>query len=187
MKKVTISTKALFIAIMIYGAIVSFGCKKDVASGRGGGFGNAPRKEVPDPFVGDFMYVTSTGGYVDQSGHQIPGVSQGVSYHINKDGTGTSLYHAETGSYSGAVTTDEIRNNCTFEITKTNESQANIIIHFVSGKNYHNGVLLHDVEASKLYPNGDAVYEGAEFGTNDQGKTYFIVGTGNNTAQFTQQ
>ena len=186
MKKTTVVAKAILLLLMSYSAISFASCKKDGVTG-GKDFGSAPRKEVPEPFVGEFMYVTSTGGYVDQYGHQIPGVAQGVTYHINKNGTGTSLYLAKTGSYSGVVTTDEIRSNCTFEITTTSENRANIIIHFVSGKNYHNGVLLHDIDASKLYPNGDAVYDSAEYGTNDQGQTYFIVGTGNNTAQFTKQ
>src|SRR4028118_1622903 len=100
MKQTTISAKTILFLCLAFYAMAFTGCKKD--SGLDGkDFGKAPRKEVPDPFVGDFMYVTSTGGYVDQYGHHIPGVSQGVTYHINKNGTGTSLYLAKTGSYSG--------------------------------------------------------------------------------------
>jgi hypothetical protein len=186
MKQTTVSAKMILFLCLAFYTTAFTGCKKD--SGLDGkDFGRAPRKEVPDPFVGQFMYVTSTGGYVDQYGHYIDGVSQGVTLTINKNGTGTSHYLAKTGSYSGAVTTDEIRTNCTFEITLTSQNHANIIIHYVNGKNYHNGVLLHDLDASKIYPNGDGGWDDVEYGINDQGKTYFIVGSGNNTAQFTQQ
>src|SRR5688572_16111287 len=74
------------------------GCKKDFALDGTPEFGNVPRKEVPDPFVGTYTYVTSSGGYVDQYGHHIPGVAHGITLTINKNGTGTSLYHVETGS-----------------------------------------------------------------------------------------
>lgn len=186
MKRTTILTKTILFLFIAYATVAFTACKKD-AGLENADFGKAPRKEVPDPFVGQFMYVTSTGGYVDELGHQIPGVSQGVTYNINRNGTGTSLYLVKRGSYSGTVTTDEIRSNCTFEITVTGDNTANITIHVVSGKNYEDGVLRHELDASEVYPNKDIVYESAEFGTNDQGQTYFIVGSGNNTAQFTKQ
>jgi hypothetical protein len=151
------------------------------------GYGNVPRTAVPDPFVGSFMYVTSTGGYVSQSGVYVPAVAQGLTLTINKNGTGSSLYYVETNGYGGTKTTDEIRTNCTYEIKKTSGNRADIIIHYVSGKNYHNGVLRHDLDASVLYPNGDAVWNDVEYGVNNAGKTIFIVGSGNNTAQFTKQ
>jgi hypothetical protein len=171
-----------FFAIMV---LVLSGCKKNPADAAA--YGNTPRKEVPDPFVGSFIYVTSTGGYVNQYGNYVPKVAQGLTLNIRKDGTGTSHYYVETNSYGGVRTTDEIRTNCTFEITKTSGNLANIIIHYVSGKNYHNGVLRHDLDASKLYPNGDTVWNDVEYGVNSSGKTIFIVGSGNNSAQFTKQ
>ncbi len=61
------------------------------------------------------------------------------------------------------------------------------IIHYVTGKNYHNGVLPHDLDASNLYPNGDVMYNDTQYGTNSQGKTFFLVGKDNNTARFTKQ
>ena len=172
-------------ALLLMASITFAGCEKDVTNS--GAFDNVPRKDVPEPFVGTFTYVTSTGGYVDEYGHYMPGVAHGVTLTINRNGTGTSLYRVETGSYSGTVTTDEIRSKCTYEISKTDGNRANIVIHFVSGKNYHNGALLHDLDVSKLYPNGDVVWNDAEYGTNSEGKTIFIVGTGNNTSQFTKQ
>jgi hypothetical protein len=66
-------------------------------------------------------------------------------------------------------------------------NRACMVIHFVSGKNYHNGVLKHDLRATKLYPNGDVVWNNAEYGTNSEGQTIFIVLSGNNTSQFTKQ
>jgi hypothetical protein len=172
---------------LITAALAFSGCKKDYDPDGGNDFGNAPRKNVPTPFVGAFTYVTSTGGYVDQYGHYTPGVAHGLTLQINENGTGTSLYHVEKGSYSGAVTTYEVRTKCTYEITKTSNNRADIIIHYVSGQNFQDGVLRHDLDASKLYPNGDTVWNDVEHGTTNEGKTYFIVGEGNNTAQFTEQ
>ena len=74
MKQTTISANMILFLCLAFYTMVFTACKKD--SGLDSkDFGNAPRKEVPDPFVGEFMYVTSTDGYVDQYGHQIPGVS----------------------------------------------------------------------------------------------------------------
>lgn len=185
-KVISLSTFSRLAAVFVLaGALLFTGCKKDFNSG-GAGYGNVPRKSVPQPFVGNFTYVTSSAGYVDEYGHYIAGVAHGVTLHIEKDGTGTSLYRVETGNYTG-ITTDETRYECTYEITKTSADHANIIIHFVSGKDYHNGVFLHDLDASKLYPNGDAEWNDVEYGTNNEDQTIFVVGTSPNTAQFTKQ
>src|SRR6476469_883442 len=172
-------------ALLLASLILFSGCKKDRAFNQA--YGDVPRKEVPEPFVGTFIYVTTSVGYVDRFGNTYSGVAQGVNLNINKNGTGSSLYHVETNSYSGPVQTVEIRSKCTYEITKTDATHANIIIHYVSGENYENGVLLHQLDASNLYPHGDAVWENAEIGTNSEGKTTFTIGTAPNTAQFTKQ
>lgn len=172
-------------ALLLSSVLLFSSCKKDAAIT--GEYGNAPRKEVPEPLVGSFIYVTSTGEYVDESGGHYPVVAQGVTLTINKNGTGSSLYHVETGSYAGLGDTYEIRSKCTYEITKTDATHANIVIHYVSGDNYQNGVLRHHLDASQLYPNGDAVWDNTEIGTNAEGKTIFIIGTAPNTAQFTRQ
>lgn len=160
-------------------------CKKNVTGSDP--YNGVPRKEVPEPFVGTFVYVTQSGGYIDQIGTTTVGVAQGVTLQIHQDGTGNSLYTAESGSFTGAVTTDEVYSSCTFEITKTGDNTANMIIHTVSGKDYHNHVYLHDLDASKVYPNRDIVWNNVTFGTDAQGTVYFTVGEGTDAATFTRQ
>jgi hypothetical protein len=175
--------KPLFILLVVCLGIAATGFKSN--SDRY--FKKVNFKEVPDAFVGSFLYITQTGGYVNQYGQHIPGVAQGVTLTINRDGSGSSLYHVETGSYAGTVTIDEIRMKCRYEITKTGPNTANVIIHYLSGQNYHNGVLRNNLDASKLYPNGDAVWNDVEIGVNPEGKTIFTIGQAPNTAQFTKQ
>src|SRR5215217_8545267 len=126
----SLSSLSRVITTLLLIAVISShsSCKKEAALDKQE-FGDVPRKEVPEPFVGTFTYVTTTGGYVDQYGNHYPGVAQGVNLNINKNGTGSSLYHVETGSYSGPIQTVEIRSKCTYEITKTDANHANIIIH----------------------------------------------------------
>ncbi len=177
----------MLVLLLIIGAVATTGCKKENGDRSGGGFGDAPRKEVPDPFVGKFTYVTQTGGYVDQYGSYIPGVAKGLTLTIDHNGTGSSIFRVETGSYGGSVTVDEIRCQCTYEITKTSETTANIIMHTVSGKNYRDGVFRNDIPPSQLYPNDDTEWDNAQIGTNSEGATIFTVGSEGNFAQFTKQ
>jgi hypothetical protein len=181
----TFSTRGcLCILLLAASFLLIYGCQKK--SSEDNLYGNVPRKPVPDPFVGTFVYVTSSGGYVDQVGSTTVGVAEGVTLQINADGTGTFLYRAESGSYSGTVTTDEIYAQCTYEITKIDNTQADITIHTVSGKDYHNGVYLHDLDASKIYPNNDIVWHSVPYGIDSQGRDYFVVGSGSTAAQFTK-
>ncbi len=102
------------LVVFVTVGMIGFGSfKKEDAPGKKADFGNAAGKDVPDPIVGLFAYVTTTGGYVDQYGHYVDAVSQGVIYHINQNGTGTAAYLSRITNYSGSQVTDEIRMNCT--------------------------------------------------------------------------
>ncbi|MGZ3939539.1 MAG: hypothetical protein ACXVLT_13045 [Flavisolibacter sp.] len=175
--------KVFPITVVLLVLSVLSGCKKSSTDSLGG----VPRKDVPDPFVGTFVYVTTSGGWVDQIGSTTVGVAEGVTLQINKNGTGSWLYSAQSGSYTGAVTTDEVYANCTYEITEIDDSHANIVIHTINGKDYHDHVYLHDLDASKIYPNNDFVYNNVLFGKDSQGTDYFTIGSGSTASTFTRQ
>lgn len=137
--------------------------------------GNVPHKPVPAEFQGTFTSVHTRAPQVDPYGHYTDGLSWGTVFTIKADGTGTHVFRYDINYYSGGNKNVHIDTDAAYEITKIDANHADIIVHFIRGKNYEDGKFLHDLDASKIYPNGDFVFKNVEFGKNAQGKTYFVA------------
>ncbi|RYU91917.1 hypothetical protein EWM62_00300 [Mucilaginibacter terrigena] len=154
------------------------GCKKDNKTNNGPvDAGNVPHTEVPEPFVGEFAWSqVSSGGYSDQYGGYYSNLVVGAHMRLDKKGTGIFIYRYDIRYSNGGSKSVHIDSDVAYEIQKLNSERMTIIIHFIRGKNYEDGVFLHDLDAAKIYPNGDYVWENVPYGTNAQGKIYFQPG-----------
>lgn len=171
MKLFSLASKALM-ALALFGSLATVGCKKN--SDDKVNVGNVPHKAVPEPFQGDFQWTqVSSTGYEDQYGGSYSALTVGVAAHLNANGTGTWVFRYDITYSTGRQKSVHIDSDVAYEITKLSEDRANVIVHFIRGKNYEDGQFLHDLDASKIYPNGDFVFNNIEYGVNEQGKIYF--------------
>lgn len=137
--------------------------------------GNVPHKPVPSELQGTFTSVHTRAGQVDQWGHHTDGLSWGTVFKLNADGTGTYVFRYDIVYYTGGTKSVRIEGDIACEITRLDANHVDMVIHFIRAKNYEDGKFLHDLDSSKIYPNGDLVYKGVEVGKNSQGKTYFVA------------
>ncbi|MBE7172095.1 MAG: hypothetical protein INR73_16020 [Williamsia sp.] len=137
--------------------------------------GNVPHKPVSSEFQGTFISAHIRAPQVDQGGHYTDGLSWGTVFNIKPDGSGTHVFRYDINYYAGGSKNVRIETDAAYEITSIDASHADIIVHFIRGKNYEDGKFLHDLDASKIYPNGDFVFRNVEYGVNGQGKTYFVA------------
>ena len=159
--------------LLLFIAFISLvGCKKEsnVVDA-----GQVPHTEVPAEFQGQFASVHTRGGYTDPYGGYYEGLSWGTVFNINANGTGTYVFRYDITYASGGKKNVHIDGDVAFEITRLSNNRADIIIHFIRGKNYEDGKFLHDLDATKIYPNGDMHWSNVEFGRNAQGVIYFIA------------
>lgn len=136
--------------------------------------GQVPHKPVPAEFQGQFASVHTRGGYTDPYGGYYAGLSWGTVFNIKPNGTGTWVFRYDVTYASGGQKKVHIDCDVAYEITKLSNDRADIIVHFIRGKNYEDGKFLHDLDASKIYPNGDIHWSDVSFGINAQGKMYFV-------------
>ncbi|HZG25146.1 MAG TPA: hypothetical protein VEZ17_11225 [Chitinophagaceae bacterium] len=164
--------KEIFAVILFVSVIVS-ACNKEshtrhVARAR------VPYNTVPELFAGDFTWKqVRNAGVNNQYGDSYSELSVGTTAHINKNGTGTWVFHYDITGADGRRTSVRIDSEVTYEITALRKNRARIIVHFLRGKNYMDDKFQHDLEESDLYPNGDFVYDNVEYGRNEAGQVYF--------------
>jgi hypothetical protein len=164
----------VFAALVVL--VLNAGCNKETKSARAD-LSRVPRKAVPEPFRGDFTWtqVSDSAGN-DQYGGAYAAISAGTSAHLNQDGTGTWVFRYDITYADGAHKCFHIDSDVTYEVTRLDDSHVTIVVHFISGKNYEDDQFLHKLDASRLYPYGDLVYENIEYAKNANGKLYFKAG-----------
>ncbi|PSR56952.1 hypothetical protein AHMF7605_27385 [Adhaeribacter arboris] len=139
--------------------------------------GDVPHKTVPEPFTGDFAWSqVSSGGYNDAYGGYYSGLALGAQMHLNQNGTGTYVFRYDIHYANGGAKSVHIDSDVAYEIEKISADRMNMTIHFIRGKNYEDGHFLHDLDPSKIYPNGDFVWNNVPYGINAQGKIFFQPG-----------
>lgn len=165
-----IKTTAFLLGLCV-ALLSAVSCKKDSAVDARG----VPHKDVPAEFQGQFSSVHTRGGYTDPYGGYYSGLSWGTVFNIAPNGTGVYVFRYDITYASGGQKKVRIEGDVAYEITKMANGRADIIIHFLRGKNYEDGKFLHDLDASKIYPNGDIHWTDVEYGRNAQGKLYFVA------------
>lgn len=167
----TVQKTGLMLGLCVW-LLSAFGCKKNSDEIDTAG---VPHKDVPSEFQGQFTSVHTRGAYTDPYGGYYSGLSWGTVFNIKPNGTGTYVFRYDITYASGGKKNVHIDGDVTYEITKMNNGRADIVVHFIRAKNYEDGRFLHDLDASKIYPNGDIHWTNVEYGKNPQGKMYFIA------------
>ena len=170
--------KTILAAVISFGLFIVSGCNKESQSGHVKPAG-VPHNTVPEIFAGDFTWKQVRNAAANnQYSDSYSEFSVGTTAHINKNGTGTWVFHYDITGADGGRTSVRIDSEVAYEITPLRKNHARIVVHFIRGKNYLDDKFHHELDESDLYPNGDFVYEDIEYGRNEAGQIYFNAGPG---------
>lgn len=171
MKKIKTYVSATLLSLLLITGLAS--CKKE--SSNKPNYGNTPRKPVPASLTGLWVATHVSGSTITYPGGRTePTWAQGFAFTINADGTGICVVSADTHG-PASETYSRVDQDCTYEITLNNDNTMTLKLYIVAGKVYENNVFLHDLAASKCYPQAPVEAYTCTLGENSTGK-YFESG-----------